>query len=113
MMDDLFGDHHTDAKTLRDRALQRVTENGGDWQERAIIALALIPGFIGTAEDIRIRLLMKGLARPHHHNAWGAMVMEAIRRNRIQFTGKRRHMKTSKSHGRETDVYLVLGWSGK
>jgi len=108
-MDDLFGYDGEAARAARDAALKRVTERGGNWQERALLALVLIPGFIGTAEDIRIRLLMKGLERPHHHNAWGAMIMEAIRLNRIIHNGKRRHMKTKRSHGRETDVYVVLG----
>jgi hypothetical protein len=107
-MDDLFDGDPEDTKKLRDEALRRVTEHGGNWQRRALMALHLIPGFEGTAEDIRIRLRMKGLEKPHHHNAWGAMIMEAIKQRRIIENGKRKHMKTLPSHGRETDVYVVL-----
>ena len=104
-MTDLFGGF--DGKGARDEALKRVTTRGGDWQERAIASLPVISGFKGTAEDIRIRLIMKGLDSPHHWNAWGAMIQEAIKRRAIWPTGERRHMRTTKSHARMTPVYVV------
>lgn len=107
MTDDLFGDLGK-AKTDRDAALKQVTERGGDWQSRAIAAIPLmLPGFEGTAEDIRIRMLMKGFGPPHHYNAWGAMIMAAEKQRVLRRTGQRRHMKGSKSHARKTDVYIV------
>lgn len=107
MTDDLFGDVGK-AKADRDAALKRVTERGGDWQSRAIAAMSLmLPGFEGTAEDIRIRMMMRGFELPHHYNAWGAMIKAAEKQRVLMRTGQRRHMKGSKSHARKTDVYVV------
>jgi hypothetical protein len=109
-MADLFGDDDNDpekAKKARDAALRRIRERGGDWRDRAMAALVLIDGFTGTAEDIRIRLLMKGLDKPHHHNAWGEFSKAAIKLKRFLPTGQRRHMRTTKSHARLTPVYTV------
>lgn len=102
---DLFGG---DAKAERDAALKRVREGGGDWEDQTIRAISvMMPGFEGTGEDIRIRLLMKGHPPPHDQHAWGSMIKRAIARRVILPTGQRRHMKSAKSHARETKVYLV------
>jgi hypothetical protein len=103
-MTDLFGD---DAKQARDEALAKVRNNGGEWREIALCGLYLIPGFEGTAEDIRLRLQIKRIPPPHHHNAWGEMIKAALSLKLIVPTGERRHMRTRKSHARLTDVYRV------
>ena len=112
MTDDLFPEGPQDeatAKRARDEALRRVRDNAGDWRDRALLAMNLIPGFIGTWEDIRVRLLMKGLARPHHHNAWGEVSKEALKRKLMIPTGEMRPMRLKKSHARSTKVYRVRG----
>ena len=106
-MSDLF-ENNSSAKMERDRALAIVRANGGDWHAKATVALTLIDnGWTGTAEDIRIRLVMKGLEKPHHHNAWGAWVRAMVTAKRLVPTGEFRHMKTNKSHARRTSVYRV------
>jgi hypothetical protein len=102
-MTDLFNDTTIAPET----AAARLREGHGNWRDRAMLGLSLIVGFTGTAEDIRIRLIMKGLGKPHHHNAWGELIKEALRRDLIFPTGERRRMKTGKSHARETAVYRV------
>ena len=98
--DDLFS-----ALEARDEALDRVSTNSGDWWVKAINAVQALPsGFEGAAEDIRLVLQRDGL-NPHHHNAWGAMIKRCIALKLLKPTGKRRPMKTRKSHGRPTDVY--------
>jgi hypothetical protein len=104
----LFDDDPDDAKKARDAALARVHANGGRWRDTALVALPyLIPGFVGTAEDIRIRLQLRGLEPPHHHNAWGDLIKAALKKRLIVPTGKRQPMRTRKSHARETPVYRV------
>jgi hypothetical protein len=105
--DDLFPDDPEDAKRLRDAALRRVRERGGNWRDRALASLILLDGFTGTAEDIRIALQVKGLDTPHHHNAWGEMIKAAIEHHLLLRTGQRRHMRTRKSHARDTPIYSV------
>jgi len=107
-MSDLFGDFEQDAKQARDYAIRKVRENGGSWHSRALLALNLIPGFVGTGEEIRIRLQLRGLAPPHHHNAWGAMILDAIEQGKIRRTGARTWMRTRKSHKRATDILKVV-----
>jgi hypothetical protein len=107
-MGDLFDDDPNAAKKARDAALARVRQNGGDWREKALCALYLIPGFEGTAEDIRLKLQIKRLEPPHHHNAWGEMIKAALAQKMIIPTGQRRKMRTRKSHARETAVYRVI-----
>jgi len=108
-MSDLFGDNQDEAKKARDAALSRVASNSGAWRANALAALSLLDrGYTGTAEDIRIRLGMKGLKAPHHHNAWGELIKTAIKVGKIVPTGQRRHMKTTKSHARQTPVYRVV-----
>jgi hypothetical protein len=104
-MTDLFGGR--DAREARDEALARVRNSGGNWRDIALSALSLISGFEGTAEDIRIRLQLKGLRPPHHHNAWGEMIKAALHQKMIVPTGERRQMRTRKSHARVTPVYRV------
>jgi hypothetical protein len=105
---DLFG-----ARDARDEALARVKNSGGDWRDVALAALHLIPGFEGTGEDIRLRLQLRGLRPPHHHNAWGEMIKAAIEQRMVVATGKQRHMRTRKSHARKTPVYRVVVGSGQ
>jgi hypothetical protein len=108
-MSDLFGEHQEDAAQARDFALRKMRENGGEWHATALLALNLIPGFVGTGEEIRIRLQLRGLSPPHHQNAWGAMILDAIEQGKIQRTGTRTRMRTRKSHGRATDILKVKG----
>lgn len=105
LMSDLFGEG---AKIERDVALARVRARGGDWRDKAMTGLVLLNHFVGTAEDIRIKLIMKGLESPHHHNAWGEFIKAAIRSKLLIPTGERRHMRTAKSHARTTAVYQVF-----
>lgn len=102
---DLFGG---DPIKARDEAMKRVAENSGSWRGNAFVALSLLPkGYTGTGEDIRIRLRMKGLAAPHHPNAWGELIKSAIKIGKLVPTKEMRKMKTEKSHARMTRVYRV------
>jgi hypothetical protein len=114
-MKDLYGDtlfsEPSAAKAARDEALERVTESGGDWQDRALLMLRrLPPGFEGTGEAFRLRLITDGLDKPHHHNAWGALIRHAIRLGHLQDTGKMAHMRTVRSHARKTPVYVRVAF---
>lgn len=98
---DLFG-----AKAARDAGFASVAKNAGGWRPAAIAAIAALPqGYEGTGEDIRLDLLKAGLAEPHHHNAWGEVTKEAIKRGLIHRTGELRNMRTKRSHARATPVY--------
>ena len=94
---------------LRDAALAQVVANSGDWINQASnLARSLPDGWRGTGEDMRLELYKLGLAAPHHHNAWGALISKLLSSGAIQNTGASRHMVTLKSHGRMTPVYLKI-----
>lgn len=81
------------AKADRDAALEQVEHNGLPWMEYALAALRWLPaGMTGTAEDFRGALWDRGLESPHHHNAWGALIMNAVRRKLLVPTGEYRAM---------------------
>ena len=63
----------------------------------------ILDGF--TGEELRLRLLDNSCPAPHHHNAWGAFIMQATRLGIIRPTGQFRNMATPKSHARATRVY--------
>lgn len=96
-MPDLF-----DAAIARDEALAAVLKE--PWSSVALRALHGLPSGDYTGEDIRLRLIEE-VGAPHHHNAWGALIMNAVRSGLLVAIGTYRHMKTTKSHGRKTPVY--------
>ena len=90
----------------RDEALAQVAENAMPYTEQAAQLIdQLNPGTDWTGEDIRIYIESK-IGKPHHHNAWGAIINSAVRRKTLIKTGKYRQMRAPKSHARATPVYV-------
>lgn len=99
----LFGGDD-DARVRRDEALTRVAR--GQFVETGLRAIAALPnGWQGTGETLRVYLLGRGVV-PHHHNAWGALVMTAVRQKLLFPTGRYEAMRTAPSHARRTPVYM-------
>jgi hypothetical protein len=96
----------TDSKEARDEALELVARNAENFMVLGMIKIRSMDGEV-TGEDIRIKLSECGI-KPHHHNAWGALINSAIRHGILQATGEYRHMRVKSSHARRTPVYIVL-----
>jgi len=96
------------AKIARDEALARVNENAGEWMERAVLTVATLDsGRLMTGEDIRCSIV--GIVgEPHHHNAWGAMIKNALKQKLIRPTGKWKAMQLPQSHARTSPVYRII-----
>lgn len=99
------------AENQRDEALDRVASRSGKWMPAAMAALRKCRGIHRwpqgfTGEELRHRLLLDGCPRPHHHNAWGALINQAVRIGLVQATGERRNMRGPRSHARSTSVYV-------
>ncbi len=90
----------------RDEALDRVGKNAGRFVDAVRQVVPQLVGLEVTGEDIRVECGKLGI-RPHHHNAWGAVINSLVREEALIFTGREVHMKTSKSHARRTRVYYV------
>jgi len=93
------------AKEQKNLAIKQVAENAGAWMDQALSAMRFLSKRRQwTGEDIRLTLEMT-VGSPHHHNAWGSLILRAIRDKLIIPTGRYVPMKTGKSHARKTPVY--------
>lgn len=87
-------------------ALEQVMQHATPWPDLAMMELRRLPlGMIGTAEYFRFALLERGVASPHHHNAWGGLIAHAVRAGVLVPTGEWRAMGGPKSHARKSPVY--------
>jgi len=103
---DLF--EHAVAMEARDSALVRVSKTAGKWSSVAMDYFRYLPnGIEVTGEDVRRMLSENGLPQPHHHNAWGAFIMNLVRSGMLVSTGRTGYMKFKKSHARRTLIYLI------
>jgi hypothetical protein len=97
-----------DARSARDDALKTVSDNAGmSWNEKALLEIRKHDGLTCIAEELRL-LVYPEIGDPHHHNAWGAVIMTAVKRGLlVPLDVKPRSMKTLKSHARKSPVYIV------
>lgn len=102
-------DYDNSAKGARDEAIERVSDES--WMDDAFNVLlgCVEVGWEGTGEEIREMLTGRGLRDPHHHNCWGAFIMDMLRRKYLTKTGVYVNMHTVKSHARATPVLRWLG----
>ena len=97
---DLFG-----SKAARDEGMARVAGRAGNFIQDGLSAIARLPvGFTVTGEDIRRLLIHDGIV-PHHHNAWGSLIRNAVERQLIRPTGRYLQMRAVASHARRTPEY--------
>lgn len=109
-MKDLFGYEPpaptNRARKARDQALTKVAKNSGDWFGKAMQAVTDMPtGWRGIGEDLRLEIEAR-IGKPHHHNAWGSVTNQAVRRGLLIKTGTLSQMKTAKSHARASMIYV-------
>lgn len=93
----------------RDAALGQVAEHAEEQTGFMSLSLGIIsalPEGRYTGESIRTLVTEAG-QRPHHPNAWGALVATAARRKLIIDTGSMTKMRKKSSHARRTPVYFV------
>jgi hypothetical protein len=95
---------------LKNNILDQVEVNAGRWMDTALHTLEqllqtdpTVPE-VFTGEWIRLKLTDL-VGKPHHHNAWGALVRAAAHRNSIEQLNEWVPMQTAKSHGRQTPLY--------
>lgn len=107
--DDLFG-----GRLARDEGLARAAANAGDQFFRD--AFSVLPEFRGQeiiAEDIKMRMQLRGKALPPSHQAWGSWTKDARRCGAIvpvkgpDGKHKLRQCKAKRSHARDSKVYRV------
>ena len=98
---DLFG-----GKADRDAGMKKTADKDPQWMELALhhIQWSLRYDWQGSGQDIRI-WLTDAIGPPHHHNTWGALIAQAIRKGYLVRTGHQKHARIRASHARRNDVY--------
>jgi len=100
------------SRDARDKGIEQVTHNNENWYGSAINKLAYFadqhPGWEGSGEDIRRELRLRGLDNPKHPNAWGGLIVHAVKIGLIKDTGKLTQMTAKKSHARRTPVWRFV-----
>lgn len=92
----------------RDEGIERALENAGAWKHRSrdlVMDSARLTGLHMTGEDIR-KYVVERVGSPHHHNAWGGLIMGLVKRKRLVEVGRIK-MRDPRSHARKTPVYRV------
>lgn len=98
--------HLFDGEQLKEEALQRLENHNWDWMCYGLVAIRDRDWGEVTGEDLRLKLLPL-IGRPHHHNAWGALIHRAVKKGFLTPTGRFRPMKQPRSHARMTPVYRM------
>lgn len=103
-MTDLFA--YADARALRDIGMARASQaQGKPWADVAYAAIERIARRQVTVhiDDV----LQEGIAQPHHHNAWGAVWLRAIRNQIIQRSNQTRPCTVDRGkHAHRYTVYF-------
>jgi hypothetical protein len=93
-----YDDDGGDPRDLRDEGMHRVLRDP-EWMAKATAFAASLPtGWVGLAEDIRLYVIGRGLAQPHHPNVWGAFINSCIRLKMFERVDDWDQPKSSKSH---------------
>ena len=74
-----------------------------NWQAEALAVILKMDGEF-TGEDVRLECRDAGVTA-HHPNAWGQFILQAIKDQHIEPTGRWQPMRDPRSHKRQTQVY--------
>lgn len=95
----------TAARAARDAGMDSVAGNNPEWMPAALQIVAHMPrGWRGLTEDLR-PVIEAAIGPPTHTNAYGALARIAKSRGLLRVTGRRRQMRLTRSHARNTDEY--------
>lgn len=102
-MQDLFDDDA--GHKARDVGTKKVLSNNKEWVAKGLVAFKALPsGWVGTGETVRF-VLRPVIGSPTNQNAWGALILNIVRKGLVEPTGNLVHLKSTKSHARLTREY--------
>ena len=97
----------TDAQEARDDGMERLRIRNRKCMVRAMDrVMELGESVEWTGEGIRMHI-RKLVGDPSHHNLWGVLIGDAIRKRLLERTGNWVNMKLESSHARCNPVYRV------
>jgi hypothetical protein len=89
----------------RDEGIEQVSENAGNFMDEGLDAIRALAFLEITGEFIRRHLEEKGI-KPHHVNAWGALINVAVKRKYLIPTERFLKSTSPKNHAHHYRVYL-------
>ena len=89
----------------REINITKVLSNSGTFMTQAMAIIASLPPGEYTGEDFTRACQSNGVI-PHRSNAFGALILKAIRRGMIIKTGRIGSMKRVSSHAHNTPIYI-------
>jgi len=95
------------ALVARDKGIAKVAANSPTWIEQAHTLIKEYPKDKATGEELKV-FLRERIGEPAHHNAYGAMVMGAVRKGLLVGTGEFPTMKLKNSHARRNQLYRIV-----
>jgi len=94
------------ATELRDRGINKVMKNEQTWAEHAHAAIARYPQDTANAEELRAWVEQQ-VGAPSHCNAYGGMVMAAVRKGLLTNLNNYVIGKNPAGHGRRIATYRI------
>ncbi len=95
------------AKRARDDGMERARIRNRKWLTRAMDqVMELEESVEWTGEGIRLHV-RELVGDPSHHNLWGVLIGDAIKKGLLEPTGHWVHMETERSHSRLTQLHRV------
>lgn len=97
----------TNAQKARDDGMERLRIRNRKWLVRAMDQVRELQESVEwTGEGIRMHV-RKLVGDPSHHNLWGVLIGDAIRKGLLERTGSWVNMKLESSHARCNPVYKI------
>lgn len=95
------------ALVAREKGIAKVAANSPTWIQKAHTLIKEYPKDKATGEDLKV-FLRERIGEPAHFNAYGAMVMGAVRKGLLVGTGEFPTMKLKNSHARRNQLYRIV-----
>lgn len=89
---------------LRDQGIKQVDENAVPWKDVAWSVLCWLPAGEWSADEINA-IVERDAGRPHHPNAYGALIMRGVRSGVLKPTGRYRKSQRASCHAHKYQVY--------
>ena len=96
-MQDLFDDDA--GHKAQDVGTKKVLSNNKEWVAKGLVAFKALPS--GWVRFV----LRPVIGSPTNQNAWGALILNIVRKGLVEPTGNLVHLKSTKSHARLTREY--------
>lgn len=90
---------------LRDQGIKQVEENAGVWKDLAFDIVCSLPAGEWDGGQINMEVERR-IGKPHHPNAYGALIMRARNAKVLYETGRYRRSGKASCHAHKYQIYM-------